>query len=71
MLHETAQPTRAFDELESLYFSGVDRKVIEDVGRRIYQENAMHLNSKLAVSACERSKCRLEDIVMVNGLTFV
>ena len=71
MLYEIVDPTSAFDELKSLYLSGVAPKAMEDVARRIYQENAEHSTSKLAVSACERSGCRPDDIVVINGLTFV
>ena len=71
MLYEIMEPNSAFDELTSLYLAGADPNTIEDVGRKIYLENAEHLTPKLAVSACERSDCRPEDIVVLNGLTFV
>lgn len=71
MLYEAAEPTSAFDELERLYSAGVDPKTIEEVGKKIYQENAIDLTPKLAISACERSRCQPEDIVVINGLTFV
>ncbi|MEZ5901196.1 MAG: hypothetical protein R3D51_17080 [Hyphomicrobiaceae bacterium] len=71
MLYETAEPTSAFDELERLYSAGVDQKTMEQIGQKIYEENSAHLIPRLAISACERSRCRPEDIVVISGLAFV
>jgi hypothetical protein len=71
-LHEIADPGNLLDDVKTALLKGnMKKEDLDAMGKERFEEVEDHLKFRLEVSAYERADCRPEDLVDVNGVTFV